>query len=124
MRALDINDRLSLYNDMVGTSKEKFVRGFNFVRCKKPGGEWIVTSHLNVVAHSKKELAQEYPASTTDRETEGMEETLLDYEYEVYMQLVSVWGSRFHLVSQPDPVSIPHWYYRANIAQVGTHVTC
>ncbi len=80
MRALDINDRLSLYNFMVTTSKEKFVRGFNFVRCKKQGGEWIVESHLNPVEFSAKERAQEYPASTTERESDALEETKLDYE--------------------------------------------
>ena len=80
MRALDINDRLSLYANMVNTSKEKFVRGFDFVRCKKPGSEWIVTSHLNVVDYTQKERSRAYPESTSNPETDALEGTLLDYE--------------------------------------------
>ena len=83
MRALDINDRLSLYANMVATSKEKFVHGFDFVRCKKPGGEWVVTCHLNVIDYSEKERSQQYPLSTTERDSDVLEETALDYEYEV-----------------------------------------
>ncbi len=68
---------------MVSTSKEKFVHGFDFVRCKKPGSEWIVTSHLDVVQYSKKDRSREYPASTSEHETDALEETKLDYELTV-----------------------------------------
>ncbi len=105
MRALDINDRMSLYNFMVTTSKEKFVRGFDFVRCKKPGGDWIVLSHLNVVDYTAKERAQEYPGSTTDRDTDTGNVAPTGTQEEVcnWYLTVKYMGSHWDGVSHIDP---------------------
>ncbi len=86
MRCLDPGDRLSLYETMVVTSKEKFVHGFDIVRCKAPGGKWIRKVNLNPVQYSKRQRDIAYPKSTTDEDAPKTQEqpvdtTALDYEY-------------------------------------------
>ena len=85
MRSLDARDRIALYEEMVTTSKEKFVRGWDLVRCKFPGGPWIRRRNLDPVRFTKKERSKPYPASTTEEEQRAarlhLDSTQLDYEY-------------------------------------------
>ena len=78
-----------MYHDLCCMNSEKIVAGFYIKHCNKVGGEWIIRSNRNPISSSKKELAQPYPASTTEVETDV--EAGAEVKYNVFSGMNLAW---------------------------------